>query len=938
MTNTSFSLDTSHQSNINEQNENSIENSIDSSDILYQNNNENQLNNIISIQNSIRKITQNLNSDLSIQSSSVLALQEASEAYLTSIDELSNLEFLKKNQSQINKSDDNNEESENKLFNVEKLDYKVNSNNLINENQIQMNNVSTENISNDFNDITTNELNDTYSEGSVHGSFQDLSEDIDSTIDHDDFSIKEQNEEYDGNIIVEGDSIIQREREDGEYLEISLKQKQFLLSDLPSHPLLLIFSFLTPLESQAFPMCSSIYSSISNPVYFDSDSFLIEKSKYDREKQKIGMLPFYLSGNAFNDPISDIPAAKTSVLPQDLSQKKLDGTIKPKRIIIGNDITFRTHLVRYWEYIWYFRSIYKKPLRLTDSFRDHDLRKIFLGESELVPFSLISTFIKDDILGFHFRKRKNDSTYDYMISTLNFESILNLHHEERRKGEVFQWVKNVSKVSSQAPSNLARNIIGYPRTYPKYGTAFRSAWCASRTGKDEYLELEFEYPVYITEVQIYETFDTGSVTLISCWDSTSKSWVHLWSLKESGKTSRAPQSQIFSPKLNECQVKSNKIRLEISNENGKCLYIDAVRLKGRRRIEDNISTKKNSDVTNIDFEQEIVENNNSSSLTEQISNFVLETKVPEDFYKPLEDQIRRSVYTHQMPSHIHVSGSLMTYIRTDIKGEQFLSITKTTKEKKHVERPMYIWDFCVATRIRNDNKVLCILKRFKDKITYSISLWDLVQDREVLNYPITESKNNIDFFELDDHMIVFARKTVVHLYDSSRKQITPQTYIENWKHVRGFAHDSRVISISLNSDVGLASDMMAVGCIDGSIHLWSLRRGKCLHLIKGFGKSISKVQLIAAGTLLAATYINDSRLFIYDCFTGCLYRQPIALFDRVGWNPLKFTIDGKNIIANPQSENRAVIYRFDDSDEDNAAKFIRLGHKTTQDQSSCTIL
>jgi hypothetical protein len=80
---------------------------------------------------------------------------------------------------------------------------------------------------------------------------------------------------------------------------------------------------------------------------------------------------------------------------------------------------------------------------------------------------------------------------------------------------VEQWVAKVESFSSQYSDKWpATNVIGPSNTYPTYGDQ-QTAWAASKsTNSKEFLELSFKKAVYIKKIEVYETFNPGSLVTI----------------------------------------------------------------------------------------------------------------------------------------------------------------------------------------------------------------------------------------------------------------------------------------------------------------------------------------------------------------------------------------------------------------------------------------
>ncbi|KAG2389416.1 hypothetical protein C9374_013976 [Naegleria lovaniensis] len=86
-----------------------------------------------------------------------------------------------------------------------------------------------------------------------------------------------------------------------------------------------------------------------------------------------------------------------------------------------------------------------------------------------------------------------------------------------RPYETQQWACRVLGFSSQYSSSWsADNVTGESDTFPKYGD-MTSAWAPkSSSGSKEFLVVQFEKNVLITQVHIYETFNPGAVVKVSC--------------------------------------------------------------------------------------------------------------------------------------------------------------------------------------------------------------------------------------------------------------------------------------------------------------------------------------------------------------------------------------------------------------------------------------
>ncbi|KAH3727841.1 hypothetical protein DPMN_053786 [Dreissena polymorpha] len=146
-----------------------------------------------------------------------------------------------------------------------------------------------------------------------------------------------------------------------------------------------------------------------------------------------------------------------------------------------------------------------------------------------------------------------------------------------------QWVSEVIGYSSQSGTwNIgwsAQQILGAPDVYPGYADDKR-AWSPGFIDEKQFLEFQFATPVYVTKVDVYETFKAGSVKAIKCFD-VSEEWITLWSTDQ---VSVFESARIFSPSFTSTRpCFSNHIRLDIDctvADSG--VQIDAVRLHGSK--------------------------------------------------------------------------------------------------------------------------------------------------------------------------------------------------------------------------------------------------------------------------------------------------------------------------------------------------------------------
>ncbi|XP_052218916.1 uncharacterized protein LOC127836336 [Dreissena polymorpha] len=131
-----------------------------------------------------------------------------------------------------------------------------------------------------------------------------------------------------------------------------------------------------------------------------------------------------------------------------------------------------------------------------------------------------------------------------------------------------------------ASSWSAKQVIGPPNVYPQYLDS-PSAWSIGKNklnSRTEFLELVFTKPVIVKRVDIYETFNSGSVTSLEGLHLLDDNWVILWSTV---RAQHIKAARIFSPQLNVTNVFTNVIRINMdASVSQSYVEIDAVQLVG----------------------------------------------------------------------------------------------------------------------------------------------------------------------------------------------------------------------------------------------------------------------------------------------------------------------------------------------------------------------
>lgn len=92
----------------------------------------------------------------------------------------------------------------------------------------------------------------------------------------------------------------------------------------------------------------------------------------------------------------------------------------------------------------------------------------------------------------------------------------NLLREKVHKGEIAvkQWASQVIDFSSEyGGCHSADNVVGEPTVYPHYGD-LEGTWAQLKLNRSQYITLGFEAEIYVTGLNVYETFHAGAITRI----------------------------------------------------------------------------------------------------------------------------------------------------------------------------------------------------------------------------------------------------------------------------------------------------------------------------------------------------------------------------------------------------------------------------------------
>ena len=139
-------------------------------------------------------------------------------------------------------------------------------------------------------------------------------------------------------------------------------------------------------------------------------------------------------------------------------------------------------------------------------------------------------------------------------------------------------MSKVLHFSSQYSDRFANSVEGPPDVYPLYGD-YPGVWRQNITNSVQYIVIEYEHPVYVTGIDIYETYNAGGVKAVS-GNTPQGYWQYLWE-NDAQYKQHGHGANIFSPPLQNVNFRISRVLLEIDCPAiGTWVAIDAVRLNG----------------------------------------------------------------------------------------------------------------------------------------------------------------------------------------------------------------------------------------------------------------------------------------------------------------------------------------------------------------------
>ncbi|XP_034301075.2 uncharacterized protein [Magallana gigas] len=142
------------------------------------------------------------------------------------------------------------------------------------------------------------------------------------------------------------------------------------------------------------------------------------------------------------------------------------------------------------------------------------------------------------------------------------------------------WASEVTNFSSQHNSRgySAKQVLGKPNVYPRYGD-ISGTWTqpGNQLDRIHFIEVKFPRKLYVSKINIYETYNAGAVVKISVKDGQNQ-WVDIFSVNHARIIRRARK---FSPQIKRFIFPVDELRIEVDCSVARdYVEIDAVEIVG----------------------------------------------------------------------------------------------------------------------------------------------------------------------------------------------------------------------------------------------------------------------------------------------------------------------------------------------------------------------
>lgn len=118
------------------------------------------------------------------------------------------------------------------------------------------------------------------------------------------------------------------------------------------------------------------------------------------------------------------------------------------------------------------------------------------------------------------------------------------------------------------------NLTGPPKIFPNYGDLNGTGLQNEDLDSNQFIDLEFPEELFISKLNIYETYHPGRLAAIKFRNKKLKFWKTVW--ESSGDALDIDKSRIFCPELKKVLFKTNQIRIELCNADNSFSQLDAI--------------------------------------------------------------------------------------------------------------------------------------------------------------------------------------------------------------------------------------------------------------------------------------------------------------------------------------------------------------------------
>jgi hypothetical protein len=159
-----------------------------------------------------------------------------------------------------------------------------------------------------------------------------------------------------------------------------------------------------------------------------------------------------------------------------------------------------------------------------------------------------------------------------------------LFEQDFPQPHIRMWASQVLNVSSfwfdETGDFDPSQMIGEPNLFPEFGDDGR-AWSPADQDKNEWIIVKWPQKVYMSGLEVYQTYFGGTTRRISAWDDSTGDFIHVWEADPLDIIPRKGTAYLFRPSLCPLSFPVDTLKLEFAPA-GTASYveIDALALTG----------------------------------------------------------------------------------------------------------------------------------------------------------------------------------------------------------------------------------------------------------------------------------------------------------------------------------------------------------------------